>query len=364
MAHYRLFTPGPVDIPEDVIEGMTRPLVYHRSREFGELLSRIRNNLAIILGTRGEIFFFTASGTGAMEAAVVNLLSPGEEVLVAVCGKFGERWLKLSERYNLKTYYLTVNYGESIPPERIEEIIVAHPRITTVFTTLTETSTGALMDIKSIGAITRRLDKTLVVDGIAGLGADEFYMDEWNVDVVVGASQKAFMSPPGISFLAIDSRIWNRVEQARLPRFYWDLISYKKFAGEGQTPFTPAINTLFAFEIGVNKIIKKGLPQVYQHHRGLAEILRSEVKKTGLSIFPASPSNALTVIKIPDGIDGTQIVSYVKERHNILFANGQGDLRGKIVRIGHMGEYTSEDIRMAYNAFVEGCGVVGLKCLR
>ncbi len=361
MAGYRLFTPGPVDIPQDVIRCLTNRLIYHRSKEFGELFTRVCQSLKQIIATDGDIFFFTSSGTGAMEAAVVNLLTPDEEVLVAICGKFGERWLRLCERYTAKPHCLSMRYGESIPPEKVEELLHAHPRITTVFTTLTETSTGALIDIKTIGTITRKLGKVLVVDGIAGLAADKFYMDEWQVDVAIGASQKAFMSPPGLSFLAINKRTWEKVEKAKLPRFYWDLTTYKKFAADGQTPYTPAINIFFALETGVNKILKRGIDAVYNHHYEIAQQLRSDVKKLNLNLFPKYPSNALTVIEMPKDVDGTRIISYVKEKYCILFANGQAELKGRIVRIGHMGEYSKEDILLAIEAFTDGCEAVGLR---
>ncbi len=361
MGDYRLFTPGPADIPADVVKSLSRPLVYHRAKEFAEIFNRVRKNLKLVIGTSGEIFFFCASGTGAMEAAVVNLLSPDEDVLVAVCGRFGERWLNICKRYNSRPQFLSVRYGESVEAAQIEEILTAHPEISTVFTTLTETSTGALIDIKAIGAVTRKLDKVLVVDGIAGLAADEFYMDDWNVDVVIGASQKALMSPPGIAFLAINQRGWQKVLEAKLPRFYWDLINYNKFAADGQTPYTPAINIFFTLDVCLNKIIKKGVEGVFNHHREIAGLLRNGIGQMDLKIFPRHTSNALTVIAMPEGIDGTKVVTYVKENHHILFANGQGDLRGRIIRIGHMGEYSKKDMIDALEGFARGCEFAGLK---
>lgn len=361
MSYVRLFTPGPIDLPAEILKKLSQPLIYHRSKDFAALYDRVKDSLKKVVATDAEIVFFCASGTGAMEAAVVNLLSPNEDVLVAVCGRFGERWLNLCKRYGVRPQYLSVPYGESIPPEKIEELLNTHPEITTVFTTLTETSTGALLDIKRIGAVTRKLGKILVVDGIAGIAADEFYMDDWQVDVLIGASQKALMAPPGVSFLAINRRGEAKAAGSKLPRYYWDLATYKKFASDGQTPYTPAISVFFALDASLSKILKNGMDSVFKHHRKIASALRKGIEKMGLRLFARSPSSALTVIEIGSGVDATKIVASARDNHHILFANGQADLKGRIVRIGHMGEYSSQDILEAIKVFGHGCQSVGLK---
>ncbi len=321
----------------------------------------MRESLKQVVATSGDIYLFGASGTGAMEAAVVNMISPEEDVLVAVCGRFGERWLDLCKRFKARPEYLSVPYGESIPPARIEEVLIKRPEITTVFTTLTETSTGAVMDVKAIGAVTRRLNRILVVDGVAGLAADECYMDDWQIDVLVGASQKALMAPPGVSFIALNGRAWERVQAARMPRFYFDLIACRKYGQDGQTPWTPPINVFVALDQSLGRITRMGMAKVYEHHRALARIMRDGISRVGLDLFPKSPSNALSVAAIPKDYDATKIVAYVLEKHSILFANGQGEMRGRIVRIGHMGAYTEQDMHMACECFARGCESIGLE---
>jgi aspartate aminotransferase-like enzyme len=336
-------------------------LVYHRRKEFGEIFNRVRRSLKEVVATSGEIYIFGASGTGAMEAAVVNLLSPGEPVLVAVGGRFGERWLDLCKCFGARPEYLSVPYGESVPAAAIEQTLKSHPDITSVFTTLTETSTGALMDIKAIGAVTRKLDRLLIVDAVAGLAADECYMDDWQVDVLVGASQKALMAPPGVSFVAVNERGWQRAETARMPRFYFDLKACKKYAADGQTPWTPPINVVVALDVSLGRIVKSGMAAMYAHHRGLAQLAQEGVRKLGLSLFPKFPSCGLTVAAIPEGYDATKIVASVLEKDHLLLANGQGEMRGRIVRIGHMGAYTRQDMLMVIKAFASGCESIGLE---
>jgi aspartate aminotransferase-like enzyme len=350
LSKYTLFTPGPVDIPEDILQETARKSVYHREAQFAELFRTTSEGLKHILGTSGRLFLFASSGTGAMEAACSNILSSTDEPVVAVCGKFGERWLELCQSYRIKPVIVKEEYGCSIKPEAIEAVLKQKTKPPVVFTTLTETSTGALNDIRAFGEITKKYGAFLVVDGVAGIAADPCPQDEWHVDILIGASQKALMSPPGISFIAVNERAFERTQKSDLPTYYFNLAICEKFRIKNQTPWTPAINVLYGLSKGISTIVQVGLEETYARHRGVAGYVRERVRQMGFETLPRRASNALTVVKMPEHLTSTDIIGELKENHGILFANGQGELRGKILRIGHMGDYTKEKMRPALDA--------------
>jgi aspartate aminotransferase-like enzyme len=342
---YVLFTPGPVDVPEEVLKSASCPLLYHREESFGELLNQTAENLKKILeAEKCIIFFFTSSGTGAMEAACCNLLSKKDKPVVAVSGKFGERWLELCDAYGIEPIPVRADYGKSIPPEHLEAALKGTQKGTVILTTLAETSTGALNDIATFGEISRRYDAYLVVDGVAGLGADHCPQEKWHIDALVGASQKALMAPPGIAFVSLSERAVERTKHSDLPKYYFNMSIYEKFRAKNQTPFTPAITVICGLHKGLDMIVKHGIEENYRKHADLAHYVRGRVTAMGFELFAESPSNALTVIKMPKNMDSTPIIKKIKEEHGILFANGQAHLRGTIIRIGHMGNYTIEKL--------------------
>lgn len=345
---YTLFTPGPVDVPEEVLKETSCPLLYHRENAFGELYNAVTENLKKILGAQAcDIFIFTASGTGAMEATCCNLLSLKDRPIVAVSGKFGERWLELCHTYGLDPIVVTAEYGRSITPHQLEEALSKTSESTVVLTTLAETSTGALNDIRQFGVISKKYKAYLVVDGVAGLGADYCHQDDWNIDALVGASQKALMAPPGIAFVSLSKRAVERTNSSDLPKYYFNIKTYEKFRSKNQTPFTPAITILCGLNKGLNMIIEKGLEENFKKHADMADYVRKRVIEMGFKLMPENPSNALTVLKMPVGMDSTRIITRIKEEHGILFANGQAHLRGTIIRIGHMGNYSIDKLRSA-----------------
>jgi aspartate aminotransferase-like enzyme len=345
---YILFTPGPVDVPEEVLQETSCPLLYHRENAFGELYNAVTENLKEILCAQTcDIFLFTASGTGAMEATCCNLLSRKDRPIVAVSGKFGERWLELCQTYGLHPIVVTAEYGKSIAPRQIEEALGKAPESTVVLTTLAETSTGALNDIRQFGEISKKHGAYLVVDGVAGIGADYCPQDNWHVDALVGASQKALMAPPGIAFVSLSKRAVERINGSDLPKYYFNIKTYEKFRSKNQTPFTPAITILCGLNKGLNMIIDQGLENNFKKHKDNAEYVRKRATGMGFELMPERPSNALTVLKMPPGMDSTTIINKIKEEHGILFANGQAHLRGTIIRIGHMGDYSIDKLRSA-----------------
>lgn len=356
MSNYTLFTPGPIDIPKEILQETAKPLIYHRDELFHNLCVAIKERLKEVLDSNEKIFFFTSSGTGAMEAACVNILSSTDVPIVAVCGKFGERWLELCKTYKIKPYIIEEDYGKSIPPEKVEEAFKKIGRPTVLFSTLAETSTGALDDIKSFGMITQRYDSFLVVDGIAGIGADFCPQDEWHIDIVVGASQKALMAPPGISFLSVSERALERCKKSDLSKYYFSLQLYEKFVDRNQTPFTPAITVLYGLKKGLERLLAKGLEENFEHYKNIAHYARTFVRKMGFEILPEFPSNALTVIKMKGGFDSTAIIKEIKEKHHILFADGQQNLKGTIIRIGLMGIYDKNKLSRALDVLKEVLG--------
>ncbi|MEO0128800.1 MAG: alanine--glyoxylate aminotransferase family protein [candidate division WOR-3 bacterium] len=339
MKGYKLFTPGPIDIPEDVLQATAHKCIYHREDKFRVLMNDITDMLKKVIDCRYRIYILTSSGTGAMESSYVNVVSSSDEVIVAVCGKFGERWVELAQSYGKKPIIIKQEFGKPVTPEMIEHGLKQTKRPPLVFTTLTETSTGVVNDIKAINEVVKKYEGYLIVDGVAGIGADPFYLDKWNVDVIAGASQKALMAPPGIAFVGISQRIFEKINNSDTPKYYFDFKLYEKFLEKGQTPWTPAITVLYGLKKGLEKITKMGIEENFRRHQKISEYVRKRVKKMGYELFSESPSNGLTVIKMPDGLDSTEIIKECKEKYGILFANGQGEMKGKILRIGHMGNY-------------------------
>ncbi len=351
---YTLFTPGPVDIPDEVFNATVEPLIHHRSSEFSDFLFLLAEKLRKILFTKkAHIYFFSSSGTGAMEAAFCNMLQKDDKPIIAVTGKFGERWVELARVYNIEPIVLEAAYGDTLNPARLDRALKKLSGTKVVFTTLTETSTGVVNDIKAYSEITHSYGGYLVVDGVAGISADYCPVDEWNIDVLVGASQKALMAPPGVSFLSVNERAYKRVMQSELPKYYFNLKMYDDFSRRGQTPFTPAICTLFGLNKGIDIILKRGVRENIKYHTEIAEYARNCVKEMGLDILPLRPSNALTVIRMQNNIDSSDVILKVKNRYRILLANGQKDLKGKIIRIGHMGNSDKKKLKRAFDALSE-----------
>ncbi len=353
MKEYKLFTPGPIDIPDDVLRATAHKCIYHREDKFRVLLDKISEMLKRLVDCKHRIYLLTSSGTGAMETAFVNIMSKSDIPVVAVCGKFGERWVELNKTYGYNPIVIKQNFGKPIFPQMIEECLKKLRKPAIVFTTLTETSTGVVNDIKTINTVVKKYGGYLVVDGVAGIGADPFYQDRWNVDVLCGASQKALMAPPGIAFVSISQRSHEKIKESSIPKYYFNLSLYEKFLEKGQTPWTPAITILYGLKKGLEKIIKIGIKENFNRHKEMAEYVRQRFTKMGYELFSENPSNGLTVMKMPPGLDSTEIIRECKERYGILFANGQGEMRGKILRVGHMGNYDIKKLSQAIDILEE-----------
>jgi aspartate aminotransferase-like enzyme len=345
MKKYYLLAPGPTPIPPEVLQALSRPILHHRTPEFEALFARVRAGLAALLETRSEVIVLAASGTGAMEAAVVNLLSAGDEAIVVRCGKFGERWAGLCAAFGVRVHALEAPYGETVEPDRVAEALRAHPAAKALFATQSETSTGVLEDIRAFAALTRETDTRCVVDAVSSFGAVACPMDAWGVDVVVTGSQKGLMCPPGLAFIAMNERAWRAAARATLPRFYWDLRTERTWQAKRQTQFTPAVSLLMGLDVAIGLLEAEGFPNVYRRHQRLAAAARAGAEALGLTLFPrATPSPAVTAIVAPPGVDGEAVVRAYGEEHNITIAGGQGSMKGKIFRLAHLGYVGEYDV--------------------
>ncbi|HNQ34437.1 MAG TPA: alanine--glyoxylate aminotransferase family protein [bacterium] len=334
----RLFTPGPTAVPDEVLLEMARPLIHHRTPQFRKLLKEAFEGLKYVFQTGQDVMILTSSGTGAMEAAVANLLSPGDHCLVVEGGKFGERFRELAQAYGAAVKTIPVEWGRSVSAGAIEAALKSDPAVKVVFTTLCETSTGAHLDLKAIGAAVRQHPETLlVVDAISSLGAVECRMDEWGVDALISASQKAFMLPPGLAFIALSPKAWKAVEAARSPRYYFDLSAYRQTLAKEDTPYTPALTLVIGLVRVLRMMKEEGLENVWRRHRILAEATREAMRALGLKLLAEHPSDGLTAVLLPEGLDAEAMVKALRDQSGITFAGGQGKLKGRIFRIAHMG---------------------------
>ncbi|MDP2727662.1 MAG: alanine--glyoxylate aminotransferase family protein [Dehalococcoidia bacterium] len=338
--------PGPTPCPPQVLEAMGRQMINHRGSEFTTLLKGLLARLKTICQTEGEVFIFTCSGTGGMEAALVNTLSPGDHVLSLTNGAFGDRFARIAEAFGGQMQKLNFEWGQPLDPQAVKEALQGDPLIKIVLVTHNETSTGVTNDLSAIGAVVREFDKLLLVDAVSSLGAIDLPMDRWGCDVVVTGSQKSWMVPPGLAMVAVRPRAWKAVEEAKSPRFYWDFRAMKRFQDNGETPFTPAISLYFALAVALDAMEKEGFANVVARHARVAAYARSMVKEMGLALFPREEyaSNTVTAVKKPDGIEVKTLLKTLREQHDVVLAGGQGKLDGSIFRIGHLGYVNEQDM--------------------
>lgn len=333
-----LLTPGPTAVPPEVMLRMSQPLIHHRTPEFETLFAEVQQGLQWLFQTTQDILMLAASGTGAMEAAVANLCSAGDTVIVVNGGKFGERWLKISQAFGLKPVEIKVEWGHAVQPAAVAAALKATPHAKAVLVQASETSTTALHPVKALAALTHDTDTLLVVDGITSVGATETPMDQWGLDVVITGSQKALMLPPGLAFIALSDKAWKQAESATLPRYYFDLRRERKEQQKHTTAYTPAISLINGLSTVLHLMQEEGLEHLFARHALLAAATRAAVQALALTLLaPASPSPAATGIFLPEGINGSQFLKYMRDRMGVDIAGGQDHLKGKIVRISHIG---------------------------
>ncbi len=344
----RLLTPGPTPLLPAAQAALGRAEIHHRTEDFRQLYRQVLDDLRGFYGTKNDVVVFTSSGTGAMEAAVSNLFSPGERVLVATCGKFGERWVEIGRAFGLAVDTVEAPYGQAVPPQAVEEKLESRS-YQALFTQATESSTGVRQDIEGMAAASSRAGALFVVDAITGLGTMELDVDGWGLDVVIGGSQKAFMVPPGLAFASLSAAAWQRAERARLPRYYFNFAREKASAEKGEATFTPSTALILALAEALQYLRSVGRENLIANARLLAEATRAAVGALGLELFArTSPANALTAVCPPPGKDSGAVIRSLRDGFGVVAANGQGSMKGKLFRLAHLGYYD----------FLETAGVI------
>jgi len=343
-----LMTAGPTPLPPRVSQVMAEPILYHRAPAFIEVYARCLERLKMVFQTQNDVLCFAASGTGAMESAVANLVRPGEPVVVASCGKFGERWKELCEAFGAPVVHHDAGWGNRVEPADLDRVLGENPDVGVVFTTFSETSTGVLNDIQALAQAAHAHDALLAVDAVSAIGAVPLLQDEWEVDVVAAGSQKALMCPPGLGFASPNERALARAaETGGAPRYYldWARTAAGQRKDPADSPFTPAVSLFMALDVALDMIAEEGLDHVFERHRLLGRASREAVKALDMEIFGPEDENAnvVTAMKIPDGIDGAKVPKTMRDKFGITIAGGQNQLKGKIARIAHCGYYGAFD---------------------
>jgi aspartate aminotransferase-like enzyme len=337
----RLMTPGPAMVPEDVLLEMARPVIHHRSNEAKQVITEVLNGLKEVFQTKNDVVILTASGTGAMEAAAVNAVPPGGKTLVLSAGHFGARWGGICKAFGINAVVLETEWGQPVDPDQVATALREHPDTVCVFGTLSETSTGTGHPVEALGRIIAKTSAIFAVDGISGVGAMECQTDQWGIDLLCVGSQKALMLPPGLAFLSVSDKAWAKIDSFDAHSYYFNLKAARKKAKEFDTPYTPAHTLILALRTALRRIREEGMENVLERHRRMSDACQAGIQALGLELFSSRPAEGLTAFRVPAGLKDAQIRSKLAERFGISTVGGQDKLKGKIVRIGHMG-YTDE----------------------
>ncbi|HEY7713511.1 MAG TPA: alanine--glyoxylate aminotransferase family protein [Candidatus Binatia bacterium] len=345
-----LLSPGPTPIPNEVALAMAETMIHHRTPQFNRIFAEAREKLKKLFGTKNDVLMLACSGTGAMEASVTNLFSPGDKVLVINGGKFGERWFNIANAYGLNPLELKVPWGQAVKVADVAKQLNAHTDIQGVMIQASETSTTVLHPVKEIAKLTKN-GPLLLVDGVTAVGVVPLPLEDWGIDALVTGSQKALMLPPGLGFVALSDRGWQKTKQAKLPRFYFDLNLERKNQQKGSGAFTPAVSLVFGVRASLNLIDQEGLENVYARHERMCRATRAAAGALGLKLLaPESPSPAATGVYMPDGIDADQVLEYLRDKMSITLAEGQDQLKGRVIRIAHIGYMGAFDVITAVAA--------------
>jgi|TARA_B100000315_G_scaffold246237_1_gene273300 aspartate aminotransferase-like enzyme len=338
--------PGPTPCPDEILNAMSRQMINHRGPEFAQILVDVTAKLKQLFQTKNDVFLLTASGTGGLEAAIVNTLSPGDKVLSVSIGVFGDRFATIAQQFGAEVTALRFEWGKAADANAVMKALQADPEIKAVLVTHNETSTGVTNDLARISQVVKEFDKLLLVDAISSLGSIELPVDDWQCDVTVTGSQKGWMVPPGLAMVAISDKAWQANAKAKMPRFYWDFAKARNYLEKAQTPWTPAVSIVFALSISLGMMLDEGLTNIIARHARIAKMTREGMKALGLSIFANEhyASNTVTSIAASTGLDTKKLLKILREEHQIVLGGGQGSLSGKIFRIGHLGWVTEKDI--------------------
>lgn len=348
--------PGPVPLPDDVLELAGSQMINHRGPEYAAMLDRMTRNLQTVFATAGDVYFITSSGTGSMETAVVNTLSPGDKVLSLVIGVFGKRFAEIAEAYGADVTRLEFPLGKAADPDEVAQALADMPDCKAVLFTHNESSTGTTNPLQEIAsAVHRNSDALVLVDAVSSAGGAPISVDAWGIDVVATASQKSWVSPPGISMVSFSQKAWRAHETAKMPRYYFDVEQYRDYLEIGQPPFTPCLPAMYTLERTLDRMVSEGVENVFSRHDMIAEHTRKRARSLGLEILPEEryASATVTAVRMPEGIDGQDLVARVRANFDVVLGGGQQELTGKIFRVGHMGWVDPADIDDAFQAVEE-----------
>jgi len=351
MAQLRI--PGPTPLPPEVLAIMGKQMINHRGAEFHGMLTAVTNNLKAIFQTKNDMLILTGSGTGGMEAATVNMLSPGDKVLSVSIGVFGDRFASILAAFGTNVVKLSFEMGKAADPEVVRKSLKDNPDIKAVVITQNETSTGVTNDVQALAKVIKEFDKLIIMDGISGLGSINCPVDEWGIDIAIGGSQKGWMAPPGMAFVSVSPKAWEYYAKAKMSRFYWDLGKAKQFLAKEENPWTPAVNIIYALTVSLDMLMKEGLQNVFDRHAKIGKLCRESAKAMGLKTVVTDDkyaSNTVTSIYLPTGIDYKAMSKNMRDEFKITITGGQGALDGKIFRIGHLGYVSEQDIKECWQA--------------
>ena len=342
----QLRIPGPTPCPENVLKAAARQMINHRGPEFADIMYRTTENLKTVYQTKNDVLILTGSGTGGLEAAAVNVLSPGEKVLSVSNGVFGERFAMIAKSFGADVIPLTFEWGQAPDPDEVKKNLRANPDVKTVFVTHNETSTGVTCDLQAISAVVKEAGKLLVVDAISSLSSINLPVDEWHCDVVISGSQKGWMIPPGLTMVSVSEEAWQAHAGATMPRVYWDFSRAKSYLEKGQTPWTPAVSLVYALDVSLKMMLEEGLPNIIDRHARIAGMTRDGVKSLGLPLFADEnfASNTVTAVQTANGLDTKKLLNILREEYRVVLGGGQQKLDGQIFRIGHLGWVGENDI--------------------
>lgn len=348
----QLRIPGPTPLPEEVLQAMSRQMVNHRGVVFSEMLNQVTEKLKQIFQTKNDVLLLTGSGTGGLEAAIVNIISPGDKVLSVSIGVFSERFAAIARRFGAEVVPLPFEWGQAANPEMVRQALRAEPGIKAVMVTHNETSTGVTNPLAEISTVVKEYDKLLLVDAISSLGSINLPVDEWQCDVTVTGSQKGWMAPPGLAMVSVSEAAWQAQAEARAPRFYWDFAQAKRYLERGQTPWTPSVTTVYALAASLDMMLKEGLENIFARHARVGQAAREGIKSLGLSLFADEryASDTVTSVAASEGLEVKGMLKTLREEHGIELAGGQQTLDGKIFRIGHLGLVTVAEITEVISA--------------
>ena len=342
----QLRIPGPTPLPERVVRSMNRPMIDHRGPEFAAILAEITAGARRVFKTENDLLLLTSSGTGGLESAVANLVSPGDEVIAALCGNFGERFAALAAAYGADVVRLEFEWGQPVDPDDLAVLLQRHPNAQVVLLTHNETSTGLTNPLRDLARAAREADRLVVVDGVSSISSIDIDTDGWGIDVAVSGSQKGWMAPPGFALVSVSERAWAQQARARSPRFYFDWKEAKTWAEKGMTPFTPAVPVAFALQEGLHMLEEEGLPNVYERHSRLARATQAGLQALGFELYAREGfrSNTVTSALPPPGLEVGALRKLLNDRYGVVIAGGQGKMTGKMVRVGHLGAVAEGDV--------------------